>query len=276
MTTKHCIVVSAENSAYMGWQCKVFYFSCVTRLSHQPLFIVHDSGASLHPDFIDLARAGATIRTAPSYATNAHGHYFGRNAVGTLLHAASLCEPGKFLVLCEPDLVFIREPEFPEALSASEYLNVDWNEPKVARAAKRLGVALPMGARKQQLRCGVPYVIPAQQARQLAEMWLEAVDAFIPPEWMNVMYGFGLTLLKLQLPLVLTDFVDGNYQSGEACTREIIHYGWSDSRWDKRNYYYADQVARVWDCPSDTESGTIAHQLFSQIRQARDFYRRSF
>src|SRR5690349_9576236 len=64
----HRIIVSTENNAYSGWQCKLFYFSAVTRLKHQPTFIVHDSGMDWQRDFHDLVRAGATVLAAPSYA----------------------------------------------------------------------------------------------------------------------------------------------------------------------------------------------------------------
>ena len=64
---KHRIVVSAENNGYIGWQRKVFYYSCVTRTSFQPLFIVHAMGSEWHPDSHELVKAGALVRSAPSY-----------------------------------------------------------------------------------------------------------------------------------------------------------------------------------------------------------------
>lgn len=64
---KHRIVVSAENNGYIGWQRKVFYYSCVTRTSFQPLFIVHAMGSEWHPDFHELVKAGALVRSAPRY-----------------------------------------------------------------------------------------------------------------------------------------------------------------------------------------------------------------
>ena len=66
---KHRIVVSAENNGYIGWQCKLFYYSCVTRTSFQPLFIVHAMGSEWHPDFHELVKAGALVRSKQAWAT---------------------------------------------------------------------------------------------------------------------------------------------------------------------------------------------------------------
>src|SRR6185436_484904 len=67
MNASHQIVVSAENNPYVAWQCKLFYFSCVTRTSHRPVIIVHDLGGEWHPDFYELARAGCSIYSAPNH-----------------------------------------------------------------------------------------------------------------------------------------------------------------------------------------------------------------
>jgi len=51
-------------------------------------------------------------------------------------------------------------------------------------------------AQKGELRCGVPYVIPVSDAGRLAELWLEAIDAFPPRRWEDNMYAFGLAVAK--------------------------------------------------------------------------------
>ena len=56
MTGKHRIVVSAENTAYSGWQAKLFYYSCITRAGHRPTIVVHQTGREWHPEFHDPAR----------------------------------------------------------------------------------------------------------------------------------------------------------------------------------------------------------------------------
>ena len=110
MTARHRIVVSVENTPFFGWQAKLFYYSCVTRLGVQPLFIVHATGRPWEPEFYELVRAGATVKMAPSYVIDER---LPRNSAGTLLHAAELCAEDDFIVLCDPDLLFVRNVTFP-------------------------------------------------------------------------------------------------------------------------------------------------------------------
>src|ERR1041385_9346218 len=116
MTTAHQIVVSAENNRYMAWQCKLFYFSCVTRMNHQPIVVVHGSDEEWHPDFYELAKAGCALYSAPNYRYRPGNDYAGRNHPGSLLRAAELFrEQDAFVVLCDPDMVFVRCLEFPRS-----------------------------------------------------------------------------------------------------------------------------------------------------------------
>src|SRR5271167_248213 len=108
MNDRHRVVVSAENVAFHAWQCKLFYFSSITRLQQQPIFIVHANGRPWHPDFHNLIRAGAILRTAPSYVSE--NGIPSRNFPGTLLEAVPLVGPGELIVLCDPDLVFVSNP----------------------------------------------------------------------------------------------------------------------------------------------------------------------
>ena len=202
MTGKHRIVVSTENSAYQGWQAKLFYYSCVTRLEHQPIFIVHESGERWHPDFCDLVRAGAIVRRAPSYILpNAIAP---RNTAGTLLHAASLLRPDEFIVLCDPDMIFVRKPEFPQELSANYYSYMRYQRKPVEAVAAQFGIGPHVLKKLESGLCvGVPYVIPAADAVPLAELWLRVFDTFsadgrhLDDIWQDIMYAFGIAALKL-------------------------------------------------------------------------------
>src|ERR1700759_1432689 len=102
------IVVSAENTPYMAWQCKLFHYSCLTRLGAVPTFVVHALGGDWCEDFRDIVCAGGHVRSAPNYRTVADGwDYPPRNAPGTLLHAEAFCDEGEeFVVLCDPDMLF--------------------------------------------------------------------------------------------------------------------------------------------------------------------------
>jgi len=273
MTGKHRIVVSTENNAYSGWQCKLFYQSCLTRTGQQPLFVVHSGGGEWHPDFDDLVRTGALVHTAPCYAQSAQDRYVPRNGPGTLLHAADCCQDDEFIVLCDPDMIFVRQPAFPEVLSGDHYSHMDYDRPEVKTAAGQLG--LPWQAVAQQgdrLCCGVPYVIPVVKARRLAQAWFQAIDAFPPRRWEDGMYAFGLAAAKLEFPLTLTQVMETNSRPDAAPSRDIIHYCHGDETWNKRHFYHENEVAAVWWPAVQADRGTILGEILAQIAEAREFY----
>ena len=275
MTDNYRIVVSAENNPYLAWQAKLFYFSCITRLKHTPTIIVHERGSEWHPDFEDLVKAGGTVRSAPSYRVTAHGDdYVPRNTAGTLLHAAQTCaEQDEFIVLCDPDMIFVRQPEFLKSLSGEHYGYMNYDREPVAIAAEKMGIALKLiDSQKAELSCGVPYVIPVADAYRLAEVWLEAIDAFPPRQWEDSMHAFGLAVVKLGLKVTLTHIMSHNYWPDEMLYGDIIHYCYGDDSWSKRHYFTEDKVRRVWTPTVEAKRGTILGEILSQIQEARDFY----
>src|ERR1043165_3573256 len=171
MAGKPLIVVSAENNAYMGWQSKLLTFSCMSRVGSRPVFIVHESGGPLHPDFKDISAKGGVVRAAPNYKVTRRGDVSPpRNTPATLLHAAESCAgEAEYFVLCDPDMIFVRRPAFPEALSGAFYSYMNFDQSFVEAARRATGVSEDaLEAQKEQLRCGGPYVIPAALARELA------------------------------------------------------------------------------------------------------------
>ena len=276
MTNKHRIVVSAENNPYAAWMAKLFYFSCISRLNHSPIIIVHESGRAWHPDFYDLVKCGAFVRSAPSYRVTGYGDvYYPRNSAGTLLHAAQMCGgQDEFIVLCDPDMIFVRQPHFPESLSADHYAYMNYDRAGVETARKRMGIALDrIDAQKKELCCGVPYVIPVADAHRLAEAWLEAVDAFPPREWEDIMYAFGLAVVKLGLRVTSTHMMNFNNRPDDLTSSDIIHYCYGNDDWNKRHYITEEQARKVWNPPVKASKGTILGEILSQIEEARDFYR---
>lgn len=270
---RHRIVVSVENTPYMAWQAKLFHFSCVSRLNHSPIFIVHEFGSKWHRDFQELADAGAVVSHAPSYRKTPKGNdYAPRNTAGTLLHAAELCSAtDEFIVLCDPDMIFVRQPNFSRNLSGEYYAQLKYDQ-HVRRTARKIGISLEkLDRRKEELCCGVPYVIPVTAAKRIAEAWLQAIEAFWPQEWEDQMYAFGLAVVKVGLKITLTHIVNHNYWPDATVDRDVIHYAYGDKTWDKRNYVTPRQVQKVWS-PAARQKGTIRAELFSQIREARDYF----
>ena len=277
--SKHRIVVSAENNPDMEWQCKLFYFSCITRLKQRPLIIVHNSEDNLCSGFYELVKAGCEIYPAPNYRLNAHGDdYSGRNHPGSLIEAAKhLAAHDGFIVLCDPDLIFTRALEFPETLSGEFSSFMDYDSAHVSQALKELclekeGVDL----QKESLRCSVPYVIPIAEAQQLGVTWLHAIEAFRPRSWVDVMYAFGLALVKSGLELNITHLTETNFWPDKQVIAPIIHYAYGDERWTKRNYHTVEQAAAIWEAQIEAEPGTILGEILTQIKQAGVFYRDPF
>jgi hypothetical protein len=279
MTTAHQIVVSAENNPYIAWQCKLFYFSCVTRMNHQPVVIVHDSGEQWHPDFYELAKAGCAIYSAPNYRYDRDGNdYACRNHPGSLLRAAELFnEQNGVLVLCDPDMIFLRSVEFPKTLAGEFSSFMDYDRNFVNEVLPKLGVArAAVDQQKDSLCVSVPYVIPAHIARALGESWMSTIELFSPRRWEDVMYAFGLSAVKLALTVEVTQLVNHNYWPEEKVEAPIIHYAYGDERWNKRDYWTDETNREVWNPPDTYPPETILGALANQIREAREFYRSVF
>jgi len=290
---KHSIVVSAENNAYMAWQCKLFYFSCVTRLNHQPIVIVHEAGRDLHPDFYDLAKAGCAVHGAPNYRRSGSGDDLpSRNCPGSLIKAAEICggQP-EFIALCDPDMIFVRATDFLDCLSADFSSFMDYDKDYIEEARLRFGVEREeLDAKKEKLTVAVPYVVPTALASEFGRAWLQAIDAFPPRKWEDdprfsrppgrpvkrrhvIMYAFGLTVVKLGLEIEVTHLTDHNYWPDEQLRAPMIHYAYGDERWNKRNYFTDEQVRSVWHPEANATDGTILSEVLSQLRQAGEFYR---
>jgi hypothetical protein len=276
---KHRIVVSAENSPYLAWQCKLFYFSCVTRLNLQPIIIVHETGRDWHPDFYDLAKAGCAVHSAPNYRSKGRGEdYACRNHPGSLINAAEICDAqDEFIVLCDPDMIFARSTDFPEFLAGEFSSYMDFNRGFVSEARLRFGIEREISdSEKETLRCAVPYIMPREMASEFGRTWLQAIDAFAPRRWEDDMYAFGLTVVKLGLELNVTHLTDHNYSPDEQVRAPIIHYCYGDERWTKRNYFTGEQAGAVWYPEAIAAEKTILGEVLSQLTQARDFFRDSY
>lgn len=270
---QHRIVVSAENNSYVGWQCKLFYYSCVTHTAFQPLFVVHATDSKWRPDFHELVKAGALVRCAPTYARTPHDRYVPKNTAGTLLHAAEYCDPDDLIVLCDPDMLFLRSPAFPSCLSGDYYSYLDYDRPTVRSAAECLDIAWDaIFARRESLRCGVPYVVPVEQARPLAHAWLAAVDAFPPRRWEDVMYAFGLATVRLGLSVTLTRIMEQDHVPQAALASDMIHYCMGNHLWDKRSFFLEEEAPKVWHSAIRPERNTILGEILAQIEQARQFF----
>jgi hypothetical protein len=272
------IVVSAENCAYMAWQCKLFHFSCVTRLKICPVFVVHELEEEWHPYFSEIVAAGGIVRWARSYRKTKDGNdYSPRNTAGSLREAAAIgYGRNDFIVLCDPDMIFVKDFAFPSKLASEQCYQLDFDLPVVKEAASQLGIdADILSSREAEIAGSVPHVFPLTYAEEFALMWLEAIDAFPAGEWQTSMYAFGLSLLRLGLKVKHTHFVALNdEQYLDVGSARIIHYAYGDKDWNKRNYWTNSNVHTVWKPKIQVPRTIILGEVISQIREASDFYQR--
>lgn len=261
----------------MAWQAKLAHYSCLSRLSQTPIIVVHQGDGRELQDWDDITRSGGTILQAPSYRVTSQGcDYACRNAAGTLLEAARVVGSEiESLLLCDPDVVFTRRIRFGPKLSGSESGYLDYTEAPVRAAMRRLGITPPTSepANGGVLRCGTPYLIPRACARKLAEAWLEAIDAFVPPRWEDNMYAFGLAVLMLDLRLRRIPLADTNYDADAPVRAPVVHYCYDNPLWSKRRFASSRAARRVWTPPGGAQPGSILAEVFRQLTEADRFYR---
>jgi hypothetical protein len=164
--------------------------------------VVHERERDWLSDFKDIVNRGGKVRGAPTYRSASTPNYSPRNTAGTLLQAAMIgYHRDDFIVLFDPDMIFLRKPTFLKRLAAEHYSFLDLR-PEVRDAAAKLGInSQVLNRRSKEVSCGVPYVVPVAAARELAEAWLEAIDSFTPCPLEISMYSFGLAVMKLGLKL---------------------------------------------------------------------------
>lgn len=272
------VVASADNSPYMAWQAKLFHYSCVTYAGMTPLVVVHGSAQRpLLPDYEHIVQTGGVVCRAGSFRESARigDQYAPRNTPGTLLSAAELCEdPNALLVLCDADMLFLRQPAFPLQLSGDYYNFVGFDEPRVLAAARAFGVTPDaLAQRGTSLHCGVPHAVPAVIARPFAETWLDVIDAFPERGYIDSMHAFGIAAAALELEVVSTRHMVTNYVHEAPADADMIHYGYGDARWNKRDYVTAEHAGNVWTPPAELMAdGTILGTIVGQLREARAWY----
>jgi hypothetical protein len=260
----------------MAWQAKLAHYSCVSRLGSPATIVVHDAEGELLPEWSEIDRTGGTVLPAPSYRVTGRGvSYAPRNTAGTLREAAGRVDSSvDLLLLCDPDVVFARRPRLGRTLCGAACTYLDFAEPPVRAAMKRLGLAhrrlgTPDGGR---LRCGSPYLIPRKLAGPLAQAWLEAIDAFPRPRWEDVMYAFGLAVLMLELPLRRVPLADTNYDADAPIRAPVLHYCYDNLLWSKRRFASPRAARRVWSPPDCARPGSILAEILRQLTEARRFY----
>ena len=301
------VVVSAENNPFMVWQTMLFHFSCVTHLGQVPIVVVHKDAEPLLLGFEQIARTGGIVQTAPNYRKHGGVNYPPRNTAATLRFVESNAD---YIVLCDPDMIFLGPPRWPGAalrrrkitFDRLSYLDPDAavHQPVLDDVCRRAGVA-PERLRNPVLNGGVPHVIPARLREPLSREWLEIMALFpnMAPwpveqaaplcrechigeqkDWLATMWAIVLAMHRLGLQAIVTDWCLTNFEGGQRLPRArpdgptMIHYCYGDAGFDKRRFDTREAAETgVWNLPDGdrTITGTIRRQL----REAAAFYRRA-
>jgi hypothetical protein len=280
------IVVSAENNAYLLWQCLLFHVACVEVQGARPCFVIHGDQPLL-PGFEELRRIGARVIAAPNYRSGARLEYPPRNTPGTLVEVE---HDREWTLLCDPDLLIVRAlPSSAKQLchdrrvswDSCSYMVVaddirDW----LVAACRRRGVS-PARVHGHLVGGGVPHFIHRDVKPDFARRWLEATDTLIDVgvetdnmRWVASMWGFAIAMWELDLPPALTTLAQTSYLGSrtERSTlgASVLHYTYGDELFDKRAYASDQAAPEVWKTAAAGTS--LSAWLVAQIALARAWY----
>lgn len=300
---RHEIVVSTENNPYMAWQAMLFHYSCVTHLGRTPIVVVHKGDELLLPGFERIRASGGIVQTAPNYRVVDGVLYAPRNTAGSLRHVETDAE---FIVLCDPDMLFLQSFPFDELTLGSRQVSFDFvgyldpaiaaHQPALDDVCRAAGIA-PEKLRHPVVNGGVPHVIPAVWQGKLSDEWFELMELFptIDPshsdfgrtapcpdeavpqkDWIVTMWAIVMALHRLNLEPVVTKLCVTNCHEGplpplDVAGPKMLHYCYGGPGFEKRIFEEShDAEEAVWIVPPD--DGTISGAIRRQLREAGRFY----
>ncbi len=302
---RHEIVVSTENNHYLVWQAMLFHYSCVTHLGRPPIVVVHKhDDEPLLPGFERIRASGGIVQIAPSYR-----HVRGvlcppRNTAGSLRHVETDAD---FIVLCDPDMLFLQPLPFDELTLTSRQVSFDFcgyldpeaavYQPVLDETCRAAGIP-PEKLRQPVVNGGVPHVIPTVWQTKLSDEWLNLMELFptigstrsetagvdSPPsgaephkDWLATMWAVVMALHQLNLEPVMTTLCVTNCHEDRPMPPlgptgpKLLHYCYGGPGFEKRlfgNSHNSEEA--VWAVPPD--DGTISGAIRRQLREAGRFY----
>ncbi len=274
--TNFRIVVSSENSSYIAWQTQLFCFSALTRLGKRPTVIVHRTSGPLRPEFQIMRSWGCRVIDAPGYAIHPKGPYPPRNELGSLLTIASHPDfKAGHILFCEPDMLFVKRPQYSGELAGEYYAYLDYNQERVRTAAQKFDLGGKLNDLNRTSKIGVPYLIPAAILPRLAQRWMDILDAFEELDWIDIMYAFGIALAYEGLDAQITHMIDHNHDPLKPSAGSMIHYCYENSHWDKHWFQTGQSpLEPLTPMPSRKGlAGTINGEILKQLQEARKFNR---
>lgn len=297
-------VVSAENNNYMVWQSMLFHYSCIRHMGQAPIVVVHKGFEPLLPGFRRIIQTGGMVQTAPDYNRVGGVNYPPRNTSASLRFVESTAD---YLILCDPDMVFLRSIPLEEYALSDRQISFDqlyYLDPDRATSALALDETCRLaGVPPERLRTcpidgGVPHVVPSVLREQLSAEWLACIEMFptIQPwpkevagalsrgchigpqkDWLATMWAVILAVHRLNLEPVMTQWCISNYEGGKELEsvavsgQSMIHYCYRDSGFDKTSFDSEEAAEKqVWQVPPD--DGTVSGAVRRQLHEARAFF----
>lgn len=275
-------IVSTENNPYMAWQCALFLYSARTRANIDPTFIVHEDERFGHHEllwFRWIESVQGKIVRVPSYKGTLCGkEYKPRNTIGTVLEAADRFKDD-FLVLCDPDMLFLK-PVQPHHHNSGDRVTNLW----VQKAGfRKLWLDAPLNRSQRdwlledrRYSVGVPHVMERKSAKDWATEWMRLLDtSHRHYVWESSMWDWGFAAARLGIPYYIshhsvTNAFDTNRTQGHA----MVHYCYGTHRWGKRKHLQLsedDPLSVIRGVPR-APVGSVDEAIFIQLRGLHNAY----
>ena len=272
------IVVSAENTNYQAWQCMVFHVSCRTATGRTPIFVVHgDESEPLVEGFEAIAADDGIVQRRPNYRHAGRLMYAPRNQMRTV----GLVETdAEHLVLCDPDMVFLRPVDFGELIAEMDddqlsldqisFLVVtDENRPFIEQVCVANGLDIDAVAARP-MNGATPHVIRRQGRIRLVRTWDHYLEAYLaashehhgdyhPDVWISSMWGLALAMHHLGLRPHFTErciHTLGDPPIPADTDAWIVHYSYDTPDFDKRAFSSDETWDQVWQVTPATGTAT--------------------
>ncbi len=279
------IVVSAENNAYLLWQCLLFHAACVRVQAATPCFVVHASGPLL-AGFHELSRLGARVSAAPNYRAGARIDYPPRNTPGSLLEAD---HDREWTFLCDPDLLILRKlPSQAASLcggrsiswESSSFMQTGPIEAWLTGACRERGID-PVHVARHGAGGSVPHFVHRDVQRRFAKAWLAATDTLIDygvrtsdMHWVASMWGFALATWELDIDVALTSITQTSYLGSatpeSSLHAPLLHYSYGDELFHKHNHCTTATAPGVWKVKA--EGSSVSAMLLRRMAEARSWF----
>jgi hypothetical protein len=196
----------------------------------------------------------------------------------------------ELLVLCDPDLVFLRPVAFDRLGAGPGVLAMDGVGYMTAGAADNAGW-LETGCERAgvdhaALRGhgpfgGVPYVVHATDRERLARDWLRCIEHFLhadphgrdPIHWIGGMWAAVFAARREGIEIRMTELSAMNWNRGLLDpAASIIHYCLGDETFDKRAFQWGPAATwDVWDV-RPVGDGTVSDRVRAEIADAAAFH----